>query len=284
MRPPPALGSEMGPWAPARPQGWVPGGPAAWGESRRGLHRRSPRMVLGVSPARPRSAGCRCCGALRHHWRALHGPAARGANLARPHSCVPVLHRAAEPAASPAWPRLGVPHGPAARGARMARPRSAALGSCTALQRCLRLVQALHDPAAPGTSPVCPGSAARGSLRTPRCVPRDPLTPWHLPWVRSPARHRAQVARSSRPRRSAGAPPPTPGARAWAARAGQRGRGRCRCRRDAGSCRGTTGRRRGCSGPLGAPAPLWWPPGLRGAVGMRGERVQFLTYPTHVFF
>lgn len=37
-------------------------------------------------------------------------------------------------------------------------------------------------------------------------------------------------------------------------------------------------------GLLGAPAPLRRPQGLCGTVGMRGERVQFLTYPTHVFF
>lgn len=240
----------------------------------------SPAAPL-ASLARPCSTACRSCTALQHGVQTLHGPVAL---FARPASC---YRTRCEPCVAPQR-CLRVPHGPAARGARVARPCSAAPGSCTALQRCPRVVrhrqQALHDPAVPGMSPVCPGSAAHGSLWTPRCVPWHLLTPWHLLWVRSPARHRAQVACSSRPRRSTGAPPPTPGARAWAARAGQRGRGRCRCRRDAGSCRGTTGRRRGCSGLLGAPAPLRRPPGLRGAVGMRGERVQFLTYPTHVFF
>ncbi|XP_035177402.1 translation initiation factor IF-2-like [Oxyura jamaicensis] len=230
-------------------------GPAwCWGESCWALC--SP-AALGAGAAVPCSTIGEPCTAPQHGVQTLHGPVALPA---RPAS----RYRARREPRVALQRCLRVPRGPAAPLPAPARPCSARRKPCSALRYRARAPCA---PAAPLAGPPGPCGAFRGT-RSPHgtsCGSGPRRGTEHKSW----------------PRRPSGAPPPTPGARAWAARAGQRGRGRCRCRREAGSCRGTTGRRRGCSG---APAPLRRPPGLRGTVGMRGERVQFLTYPTHVFF
>lgn len=208
MWPPPALGSELWPWAPAWPQGWVPHGPAAWGESRVGLlHRRRPCVVLGVGPARSCAAlqrwgqvrrcpaapfagaawccahpaapavsgtALQCCLLLprgpRQRVGALHGLAVLGASAAQPCSTI------GEPCTA-LQHCLQVPHGPAARGANLARPRSAVRPSCIALQS---EVRALRGPAALFAGPTRPcstGCALGTALQRCLQLPHGPAAP-----------------------------------------------------------------------------------------------------------
>lgn len=209
---------------------------------------------------------------LRCWARVLHSPAASVVGPARPRSAgsecsgapwcrVLVSHNPAAPAAGPARPRStwckfraavqhqrGAPRGPTAPAAAPARPRGANLG-------------AWHSPVAGfgGPGGHCCGVPA---WRSPAVLRRNPLGP-AVPFTgRVPAR-------------------PAPAPAVGRLRSGRPSWCRSRqCRREAGSRGGTTGKasgRRQCRGRIGTSAAL-------GTAGTLGERVQFLTYPTHVFF
>lgn len=159
---PPALGAELGLWAPAWSWGWSGAelqqcrvgalhGPAALSAGP------AWPKAFGASAAWPCSAVCRFCMALQHHMQVQHGLAASHASRAwlcstarRPCTALQhylqVLH-------GPQC-RLEVLHGSAVLHAGPAQSFSITCGSCTALQYHM---QVLHNPAAlaAGTAWLC---------------------------------------------------------------------------------------------------------------------------------